>query len=104
MRAYQIAPEKPPLPMPKNFPFQPDAGIHNSILMSESFVGLISAATRQKAGSSLSGGPPGGIQGGMPGAKNGLREILSAPAGTDWARLIIVFGIGSVARFSHDVF
>ena len=47
-----IAPAKPPLPGTTNLPFQPDAGIHSSILMSESRLGLIDAATRQNAGSS----------------------------------------------------
>src|ERR1051325_12039833 len=45
------APDQPPLPTPMNLPFQPSAGIHTSILISESEDGPIVAATRQKAGS-----------------------------------------------------
>src|SRR6266545_1022633 len=46
-----MAPDQPPLPTPMNFPFQPSAGSHTSILISESEVGRMVAATRQKAGS-----------------------------------------------------
>jgi hypothetical protein len=41
------------LPTAWNLPFQPDAGSHTSILMSESLDGLLVIATRQKAGRSL---------------------------------------------------
>jgi hypothetical protein len=41
------------LPTAWNLPFQLAAGIHNSILMSESFDGFSVAATRQKAGRAL---------------------------------------------------
>src|SRR5271166_2115083 len=47
---YWISPAKPPFPTPSNFPFQPEAGIQISILMSESLVGFNLAATRQNAG------------------------------------------------------
>ena len=46
-----MAPDQPPLPTPMNLRFQPSAGIHTSILISESEVGRMVAATRQKAGS-----------------------------------------------------
>src|SRR5260370_42232645 len=48
-----MLPAKPPFPTPWYLPFHPVAGIHTSILMSESAAGLISAVTRQKAGTSL---------------------------------------------------
>src|SRR5260370_16034218 len=48
-----MLPAKPPFPTPWYLPFHPVAGIHTSILMSESAAGLISAGTRQKAGTSL---------------------------------------------------
>src|SRR5215813_15243847 len=44
-----IDPAKPPFPRLKYLPFHPETGIHTSTLMSESFDGLISAVTRQKA-------------------------------------------------------
>ena len=37
---YEIAPAHPPLPTAWNLPFQPDAGIQTSILMSESLDGF----------------------------------------------------------------
>ena len=55
MANWLIDPANPPLPMPWNFPFQPELGIHTSNLMSESAVGLITPVTRQNAGSSLNG-------------------------------------------------
>src|SRR5215510_12601475 len=51
-------PFQPPLPTASNFPFQLDAGIHTSILMSESGVGFTVAAMRQKAGRSANCAPP----------------------------------------------
>src|SRR5215831_20260988 len=48
-----IDPAKPPFPRLKYFPFQPETGIQTSTLISESFDGLISAVTRQKAGRRL---------------------------------------------------
>src|SRR6188508_427378 len=53
-----MLPFQPPLPTAWNLPFQPAAGIHTSILMSESAVGLSVAATRQNAGRSANGLPP----------------------------------------------
>ena len=48
-----IDPPIPAVPTPWNLPFQPVAGIHTSILISESLLGLVVAITRQKAGSPL---------------------------------------------------
>jgi hypothetical protein len=47
MAGEAIAPLKAPLPTAWNLPFQPVAGSHTSILMSESLVGVSVAATRQ---------------------------------------------------------
>src|SRR3954470_3663786 len=46
-----MEPAQPPLPTDCSFWFQFDTGIHTSILMSESLVGVNVAATRQNAGS-----------------------------------------------------
>src|SRR5215472_1519274 len=48
-----IDPAKPPFPRLKYLPFHPETGIQTSTLISESFDGLISAVTRQKAGRRL---------------------------------------------------
>src|SRR4051812_33620682 len=50
MAPYAMAPLQPPFPTAWNFPFHVAAGIHTSILISESLVGLSVAATRQTAG------------------------------------------------------
>src|SRR5260221_4925253 len=51
-----MTPPAPPLPVPRNLPFQVSAGgIHTSILMFDSAVGLSVAATRQKAGTVIVG-------------------------------------------------
>ncbi len=47
---YSIDPAKPPFPTPLNVPFQIEAGIHTSIPMSKSLVGVNVAAMRQNAG------------------------------------------------------
>lgn len=86
MSGYQIAPDQPPFPMPMSLWFQPEAGIHTSNLMFESFVGLISPATRQKAGKLPKGGPG---------------KCNSAPAASSFARTMVVSGNASVARLSH---
>src|SRR5271154_3016268 len=83
-----IEPASPPFPICSNFPFQVSAGIHTSILISESAVGLISACTRQNAGKSIDGTSPGGN--------------LKSPAGTTAAEVIVVFSSCSAANFSHD--
>src|SRR4051794_29736860 len=51
--AYAIVPAHPPLPTAWNLPFQPDAGSHTSILISESGDGVSVAATRQNPGSAF---------------------------------------------------
>jgi len=48
-----IEPVQPPLPLPSSLPFQFISGIHTSIWISESLVGLMVAVTRQNAGRSL---------------------------------------------------
>ena len=46
-----MTPPAPPLPVPRNLPFQAAAGgSHTSILMCDSGVGVSVAATRQNAG------------------------------------------------------
>src|SRR5437879_2696919 len=74
-----MAPAKPPLPCPWYLPFQPEAGSHTSILMSESLDGLTSATTRQKAGTSLNIGIPDSAPAGT-----------NAPAATVLAEMIVV--------------
>src|ERR1700693_622070 len=80
-----------------NFPFQADAGIQTSILMSESEDGFSVAATRQNAGRSLTACAK-AVGGGVPPAVMG---IVSAPASTVCASVIVVFGSASDARLSH---
>src|SRR5215469_8446386 len=87
----QISPDQPPFPMPMNLPFQPEAGIQTSNLMSESGVGLTSTATRQNAGRLVNGGP--GILVGLGG--------VNVPAGSTLARVMVVSGSARVARLSH---
>src|SRR5262245_55140264 len=85
-----MLPLQPPLPTAWNLPFQPEAGIQTSILMSESADGLSVAATRQNAGRSLNdGGEP------LAGIKPGK---LKAPAATGSARVMVVSGRGREAR------
>jgi hypothetical protein len=80
-----------------NFPFQPDAGIQTSILMSESVDGFSVAATRQNAGRPLAACTK--VAGaGVPPAAIG---IVNAPASTARASVIVVFGSASDARLSH---
>src|SRR5215510_1867573 len=91
MEEYEISPAQPPLPRPMNLPFHPDAGIHSSNLMSESLVGLISAATRQNAGKLSNRGP-----GKLPGLSG-----VNLPAGSAFASVMVVSGKVSVASISH---
>src|SRR6266404_3261562 len=74
-----------------NFPFQSSDGIQTSILMSESAVGLSSAATRQKAGNRLNWACCGG----------GAEGAVNVPASTVSARVIAVSGRASLARLAH---
>src|SRR6202049_3150350 len=92
-----MEPLKPPLPTAMNFPFQPDACIQTSILMSESVDGFSVAATRQNAGRSLTACTK-AVGAGVPPAAMG---IVNAPASTARASVIVVFGSASDARLSH---
>src|SRR5580704_4981673 len=80
-----------------NFPFQPDAGIQTSILMSESRDGFSVAATRQNAGRPLTACTKAVGAGGPPEAMG----IVNAPASTARASVIVVFGSASDARLSQ---
>src|SRR5438552_3692936 len=51
-------PAHAPLPTASSLPFQPEAGSHTSILISESLDGVRVAATRQNGGSAAKGFPP----------------------------------------------
>src|SRR5438046_2705092 len=88
-----MVPAHPPLPTAWNLPFQPDAGIQTSILMSESLVGFSVAATRQNAGSALNAAP--GPR--PPRAAGGV----NSPAPTGCASVMVVSGNASDARLSQ---
>jgi hypothetical protein len=87
-------PSNPPLPTAWNLPFQFASGIHTSTLISESGDGLNVAATRQNAGSCLKMAfgcaDPRPVAGGE-----------NAPAATDCANVIVVFGHDKASRLSH---
>src|SRR5580765_7551387 len=86
-----MAPDQPPLPTPMNLPFQPSAGIQTSTLISESEVGRMVAATRQKAGSCRN-----------PACCPALRlGSVKAPAGTAAAVVMVVDGKVNAARLSQ---
>src|SRR6185295_15378773 len=94
-------PPSPPLPVPRNLPFHDAAaGIHNSILISESVVGISVACTRQNAGRSPKGDagpaprprPP--VCGGGGAAGAGPRPAgnwTKPPASTMFASVIVTF-------------
>src|SRR5712691_6638369 len=92
-----MVPAHPPLPTAWNLPFQPDAGIQASILMSESLDGFSVAATQQNAGrlrnaaTGRAAVPPAGAGG------------MNAPASTTFASVIVAVGSVSDARLSHDL-
>src|SRR5215813_13004315 len=90
-----MLPFQPPLPTASNFPFQLDAGNHTSILISESVVGLIVAATWQNAGKSPNCAPP------RPPPARPPPPGENAPAATDCAIVMVVSGSFSPARLSH---
>src|SRR6185295_3356452 len=94
-----MTPAHPPLPTAWNFPFQPDAGSHTSILMSESLVGVNVAATRQNAGSAAIGPPPARPPPAAPRPAGGVK----APAGTACAIVIVASPRASETRPSHAV-
>src|ERR1051326_980290 len=87
-------PVHPPFPLASNLLFQPAAGIHTSILMSESGVGLSVAATRQNAGRSENLAAAC-----MPCA---LAGATNAPACTACATVTVPSGTVMEARLSHD--
>src|SRR5215831_3351615 len=84
-----MVPAHAPFPTDSSFPFQPVSGIHTSILISESLVGLTVAATRQNAGRFLKASaprPPCGVK---------------PPGGTCCARVIVVLGKVRFRTLSH---
>src|SRR5947199_3332232 len=89
-----MAPLHPPFPAAWNAPFQPDAGIQTSILISESAEGLMVAATRHNAGSvpSAVARAGGGVDAGS----------VSLPASTASAVVIVVFGSLNDCRASQE--
>src|SRR5919201_6145864 len=89
-----MMPLHPPLPTASNLPFHPDAGIHTSILMSESADGESVAVTRQNAGSVATA-----AGGGAPGPDVGS---VSFPASTASALEIVVLASFSVFSVSND--
>src|SRR5688572_23079152 len=84
-----MLPFHPPLPTACSFPFQPAIGSQTSILMSDSFVGVSVAATRQNAGRSASAAPP------RP------PVCFSSPAATDTADVIVPLVSFAEDRLSH---
>src|SRR5580692_6593803 len=78
-------PAKPPLPIPWNLPFQPEAGSQISTWISESADGFNTTATRQKSTAVLTG-PAGDVK---------------EPAGTDCAVAMVVCGSWSSARLAQ---
>src|ERR1700680_3715364 len=93
-----MTPPKPPLPTASNVPFQPEIGIHTSILMSESLDGDRVAVTRQKAGRVANwvnaGCPP------IPEPPN--VGGVKVPGSTVFADAIVVLGNLIEARLSQD--
>src|SRR4051812_29410462 len=83
MAGYPIEPAFAPLPTPWNLPFQLSSGSQTSNLTA----GLVTAATRQKAGSPVMACDPGGVNG--------------APR-TSSADVIFVSGNAIDARSAHD--
>src|SRR5437899_4355917 len=95
--------KNPPLPTPKNFPFQFARGNHTSNPISESATGRITPATRQNAGRSAGatmGMPPRGPADQDPPIYGFGR--VNAPAATRSAKTIVVSGNFRARRFSHD--
>src|SRR5215218_6297096 len=83
---YETEPAKPPFPMPRNFPFQPSAGIQTSLLIVESADGFSVSATRQKGTATFSAAPSGGVK---------------EPAGTDSAAVTLAWSRVDLARSLH---
>src|SRR6266705_1114861 len=93
-----MVPAHPPLPTPWNLPFQPDAGIQTSILMSESLDGFRVAATRQNAGRLRKACAAAGRGAAPPTGAGGV----NSPASTAFANVIAAPGRVRDARVSHD--
>src|SRR5215467_8184333 len=86
--------------MARILPFQPDAGSHTSVLMSESLLGVSVAVTRQNAGTlSNTFGVVAPRAARSPPTPGGRK----LPAGTICADVIFVCGSATLARFSHVV-
>src|SRR5262245_33182277 len=103
-----IAPANPPFPGITNLPFQSRAGIHSSILISESALGISVAVTRQKAGKSANGDgaaprplPDGPAAGGAAPAPLNAGNGTKLPASTALANVIVVCGSVNLARLSQ---
>src|ERR1051326_691680 len=86
-----MAPDHPPLPTPINLPFQFCPGNQTSILISESDVGLTTAATRQNAGKRSNAACCAGERFGR----------VKAPAATVSALVIVASASASVERLSQ---
>src|SRR2546428_12123246 len=93
-----MLPLKAPLPTARYLPFQPDAGIQTSILMSESLDGFSVAATRQNAGRSRKACAAAGL-GALPPTCAGR---VNPPATIASTRANIAGGRGRDARVLHD--
>src|SRR5262249_40511399 len=78
-----MVPAHAPLPTDSNLPFHPDSGSHTSIFISESFVGVNVAATRQNDGRPLKTSAPrvpcGGVK--PPGATGCASVIVEVGGG-----------------------
>src|SRR5439155_22167639 len=86
-----MAPAQPPLPACLYFPFQDDAGIHNSNLISESDVGFAAPLTTQRAGTITDCAFP-----------RGGPASATGPSGTASAEVIVVWGSFRPVKLSHD--
>jgi hypothetical protein len=95
MESYRIDPAKPPLPTDSYRPDHADSGSHSSNLIFESCVGRISPATRQKAAGMGAGRMNARAQDGTGGVK--------APAATDSAKVMVVFGNATCDRSAQFI-
>ena len=93
-----MTPAQPPLPTDSSLPFHFDAGIHTSILTSESLDGVKVAVTRQNAGTA----PNCAAAGGPPVSTPPVAGGTEAPATTSAADVIFVSGSERLAKLSHD--
>src|SRR5712692_2277937 len=91
-----MVPAHAPLPTDWSLPFQPDAGNHTSILMSESLVGVSVAATRQNSGNCANGFEPPRPPPALPAGG------VNCPAATVRASVTAALGCPHDMRLSHD--